>query len=113
MFVARRAPPVSVTPFDEDNPPVATPPVKVDVAEVVAVSTGKTNPVYKVEVGAWKFPTDWTDRIEPGVVVPRPTLPLKYAFAPVTPPSPVGAREKSVFVSSSLMAKGVEAATLS
>ena len=75
MFVAKSAPPVSVTPFEDASPPVETPPVKVEVAEVVAEINGTINPVYIVEVGAWKFPTDWTDRIEPGVVVPIPILP--------------------------------------
>src|SRR3989344_2839924 len=75
MFVAKSAPPVSVTPFEDASPPVETPPVKVEVAEVVAEINGTINPVYIVEVGAWKFPTDWTDRIEPGVVVPMPRLP--------------------------------------
>ena len=37
IFVARSAPPVSVTPFDDESPPLEIPPVKVDVAVEVAL----------------------------------------------------------------------------
>ena len=52
ILVARSAPPVIVTPLEDASPPVDTPPVKVDVAEVVAEINGTINPVYMVEVGA-------------------------------------------------------------
>ena len=51
------------------------PPEMVNPDEV-AKNPGATKPVYKVEVPAWKLPTPWTERIEPGVVVPMPTRPL-------------------------------------
>lgn len=46
------------------------------MAEVeVAVRKGKLRELNKVEVTGAKLPTDWTERIELGLVVPMPTLP--------------------------------------
>ena len=45
MLVARSAPPVIVTPLEDASPPVDTPPVNVEVAEVVAEIRGTIKPV--------------------------------------------------------------------
>jgi len=56
LFVWRKEPPLTVTPDEVARNPEAV------------------KPEYKVEVPDMKFPTDCTERIEPGVVVPMPRL---------------------------------------
>jgi len=68
-------PPETVNPAVDCSPPVCTPPVNVDVAVVVAVSAGRTSPVYRVDVGVWKEPILWIDKVEPGDVVAIPNSP--------------------------------------
>ena len=88
--LVRQVPPTARQPVVTFNPlPVKVevavelfkiePPVMVRPVEV-AKNPGATSPVYKVEVGAWKFPMDCTERMEPGVVVPTPTLPPLPSF---------------------------------
>ncbi|OGF74210.1 hypothetical protein A3E06_04445 [Candidatus Giovannonibacteria bacterium RIFCSPHIGHO2_12_FULL_44_42] len=43
----------------------------------VAKNPGAVKPEYIVEVPPMKFPTPWTEKIEPGVEVPMPMLPPK------------------------------------
>ena len=52
-------------------------PPLITIPELVALNPGAINPEYKVEVPDWKLPTDWTERMLPGLVVPMPTLPVE------------------------------------
>src|SRR3989344_9376188 len=60
-------------------------PPLITIPEEVALKPGATNPEYSVEVPDWKFPTDWTERIDPGVVVPIPTFTAKLIMSPDCP----------------------------
>ena len=60
-------------------------PPLITIPEEVALNPGAIKPEYKVEVPDWKFPTDWTERIDPGVVVPIPTFTAKLIMSPDCP----------------------------
>ncbi|OGC86335.1 hypothetical protein A2949_03245 [Candidatus Adlerbacteria bacterium RIFCSPLOWO2_01_FULL_54_21b] len=51
-------------------------PPEITIPDEVALKPGAISPLYNVDVPDWKLPTLWTERIEPGVVVPMPTLPV-------------------------------------
>src|SRR3989338_5377312 len=62
------------------------PPVIVNPDEV-AKNPGAVRPVYNVEVAAWKLATPCIERMEPGVVVPMPTLPVLFIIILSSGPS--------------------------
>ena len=77
-FVSAKHPAVNLIPLlkVEVAPDVnCKAPPEITIPDEVALKPGATNPEYKVEVPDWKLPTDWTERIEPGVEVPMPTRP--------------------------------------
>jgi len=82
-FTSLKHPPESEIPLlnVEVAPDVScnAPPL-ITIPDEVALKPGTTNPEYKVEVPDWKLPTDWTERMEPGLVVPIPTLPSISKF---------------------------------
>src|SRR3989344_1417680 len=82
-FVSAKHPAVNLIPLlkVEVAPDVScSAPPEITIPEEVALNPGAIKPEYKVEVPDWKLPTDWTERIEPGVEVPIPTLPVGSIF---------------------------------